>query len=136
MAATFHLSIVSPDRTVVDTEVLSVSAPGTEGYFGIWGSHVPMMTALTTGIIEYREANGIKSHAAIGGGFLEVSGSNVIILADNADLASEIDIKEVEQRLEEARKALRGEHSSMNADEAKIEIDRAMNRIKAARLQG
>lgn len=133
MATDFNLSVVAPDRTVVDSPVSAVTAPGYEGYFGVMAGHEPMLVALRPGILEYRDQKDNRVHVAIGGGFMEVSGSQCIVLADDARIASEIDIKETEARLEMARKALRGEDSSMTQDEATAEIERAMVRIKAAR---
>jgi F-type H+-transporting ATPase subunit epsilon len=59
----------------------------------------------------------------------------VIVIAEGAVLAKEVDIKAAEAELDEARKALRGESSSMTSEEATAAMDRAMNRIKAARTR-
>lgn len=134
--ATFRLSVVAPDRTVVEEQVSSVIVPGTEGYLGIMSGHVPLMTALKTGLLEYKDSNGIEHLVAVSGGFLEVSGASVIVLADQAERATDIDLAHAEQQLEKARRALRGEDSTMTTDEATEEIERALNRIKAARRNG
>ena len=49
MAREFTLSIVAPDRQVLDEAVQAVVIPGTEGYFGVWAGHVPMIAALKAG---------------------------------------------------------------------------------------
>lgn len=133
--ATFRLSIVAPDRSVVDATAQSVIAPGIDGYLGVMAGHEPLICALRPGVLEYRDAQGQRNHVMVGGGFLETSGDQVIILADSASLASEIDIKEAEAMLERARAALRGENSTLSAEEATKELDLAMNRIKAARMR-
>ncbi len=133
MAKEFSLSIVAPDRSVVEDQAVSVIAPGSEGYFGVMAGHVPMVAALRAGIVEYLDAKNQRNHVAIGGGFAEVSGQRLTILADSAALATEIDVKEEELRLERARKALRGEDSEMTSAEATEEIERAMARIRAAK---
>jgi F-type H+-transporting ATPase subunit epsilon len=133
MPAPFHLSVVAPDRSVVDTQVTSVIAPGVNGYFGLWANHVPMVAALRTGLLEYEDTDLQRIHIAIGGGFLEVSENKVTVLADSAERAEEIDLAKAEEELEEARKALRGESGTMTSDEAAVAVERALNRIQAAR---
>lgn len=133
MSKEFSLSIVAPDRSVVEDQAVSVIAPGSEGYFGVMAGHVPMVAALRAGIVEYLDTKNQRHHVAVGGGFAEVSGQRLTILADSAALATEIDVKEEELRLERARKALRGEDSEMTSAEATEEIERAMARIRAAK---
>lgn len=133
MSKEFSLSIVAPDRSVVEDQAVSVIAPGSEGYFGVMAGHVPMVAALRAGIVEYLDTKNQRHHVAVGGGFAEVSGQRLTILADSAALATEIDVKEEELRLERARKALRGEDSELNSAEATEEIERAMARIRAAK---
>ena len=133
MAKEFSLSIVAPDRSVVEDQAVSVIAPGAQGYFGVMSGHIPMVAALRAGIVEYMDTKNQRNHVAIGGGFAEVSGERLTILADSAALATEIDLKDEEARLERARRALRGEDSEMSSTEATEEIDRAMARIRAAK---
>lgn len=133
MAQSFNLSVVAPDRTVVDEQIQSLIAPGVTGYFGIMHGHEPMIAALKTGLIEFMDSSNQRHYVAIGGGFMEVSEENAIILADTAERASEIDVAEAEAMLEQARKSLRGEDTTLDQAEALQELERAMNRIKAAK---
>lgn len=132
MARDFELSIVAPDRSVVEDRAQSVVAPGIEGYFGVMAGHLPMVSALRPGIVEYLDGKGQRHHIAVSGGFAEISGERLTILADSASRASEIDIRQEEERLGRARRALRGEDAAMNSQEATVEIERAMARIRAA----
>lgn len=91
-----------------------------------------MVSALRPGIVEYLDGKGQRHHIAVSGGFAEISGERLTILADSASRASEIDIRQEEERLERARRALRGEDAAMNSQEATAEIERAMARIRAA----
>jgi F-type H+-transporting ATPase subunit epsilon len=134
MAREFTLSVVAPDRSVVEASVQSVVAPGVEGYFGVMAGHEPTIAALRPGILEYLDASNQRRYVYTGGGFAEVTGERVTILADDAAPASEIDIAEAERRLEEARKALRGESSEISSQNAVVEMDRAIERIRAARI--
>ena len=133
MASAFSLSIVAPDRSVVDTDVVSVIAPGAAGYFGILRGHLPLAAALKPGLLEYEDTQGQRHTVAVSGGFAEVAGNRMTVLADAAERDSEIDIARAEHALENARKALRGEVTGVNADDARQELDRAMNRIRIAK---
>ena len=133
MATQFLLSVVAPDKLVVEEKVDSIVAPGTEGYFGVMAGHVPIIAALRPGLIEYTDSTTNKHYIYIGGGFAEVQADKVTILADEAERAVDVDISHAEKLLEEARKALRGEDSTVDSVDAVMEVERAVSRIKAAR---
>lgn len=131
--ATFRLSVVAPDRSVVDEEVNSVIVPGAEGYFGVMSHHQGLVNVLKAGQLEYDSAETKQRHfVAIGGGFAEFSDNRLTILADSATLAHEVDVAREEEALARARAALRGESSPLTFEEAQQELERAMARIKAA----
>lgn len=94
-----HLDIVTIERIVVSEEVDYVSAPGIDGVIGILPRHEPLLTALSIGELRYKKG-AQESAFAIGGGFMEVRPDKVIVLADAAESADEID----EERAEAARK--------------------------------
>jgi F-type H+-transporting ATPase subunit epsilon len=135
MARDFELSIVAPDRSVVEDRATSVVAPGLDGYFGVLAGHEPLIAGLKTGLLEYVDNSGRRHNIAIGSGFAEISGSRVTILADDARRAEEIDIAEAERRLDEARRTLRGEATSMSQEQATYEVEKAINQLKAARAR-
>ncbi len=94
-----HLDIVTIERVVISEEVDYVSAPGVDGVLGILPKHEPLLTALAIGELHYRKGNADYAFA-IGGGFMEVRPDKIIVLADVAESADEID----EQRADAARK--------------------------------
>ena len=136
MPTPFQLSVVAPDRSVVEETVTQMIAPGEAGYFGVWSAHAPLIAALKPGILEYTDMTNNRHYVYTGGGFAEVAADRVTILADEAQRATEIDASRAEAALEASRKSLRGEDSTMTQEEAVIEVERAINRMKAARLAG
>ena len=134
MANTFKLSVVAPDRTVFEDDVTSTVVPGVEGYLGVMAGHEPIIVALAPGVVELMDKANVRMHLAISGGFLEVSDNQAIILADDARMANEINVAEEQHALEEARKALRGEPSEFTQEQAQHELERAMARLKAAKV--
>lgn len=134
--ATFQLSVVAPDQSVVDEEVRSIVVPGESGYFGIWANHIPLVATLKAGLLEYEDLDRQRNYVALGGGFLEFSNNRTTILADSAAHARDVDIEKERVALEQARATLRGETTAMTVDEARDELERAMFRIKAAQANG
>ncbi len=132
--ATFHLDLVTPERLLFSEEVQAVRAPGIEGSFGVLAGHAPLLTELTTGLIKVTLANGSEELIATSGGFMQVSLEKVIILADSAELSTEIDIERARAAVENARKMLEipGE---MDAAEIRQMLERAQNRVRVAQMR-
>lgn len=133
MTKPYSLSIVAPERTIVEDRAVSLIAPAVTGYMGVWHGHQPMIVELGPGLVEYIGADNQRHFVSVTGGFMEVTGDAVIILADGGERAEEIDLRAAEEALERARRALRGESSDMTVSEAKVELERALARVKAAR---
>lgn len=83
MAKKFRLLIITPEKTVYDSEINSIIAPGDLGYLGVLADHAPLITSLKQGRLEITDQNGIKSTMAISGGLMEVLKNTVTILADS-----------------------------------------------------
>ena len=133
MAHEFALSIVAPDKSVAEERVTSVIAPGLAGYFGVMAGHEAIIAALRPGLLEYVDVSGTRHFVYVGGGFAEVSGERMTVLADEAERASNIDASRAEEGLENARRALRGEASGVTSENAVAEVEKAMQRLRAAR---
>ncbi|MCL4262187.1 MAG: F0F1 ATP synthase subunit epsilon [Anaerolineae bacterium] len=103
----FTCDIVTQERIVFNGEVKSVSLPGTEGRMGILPNHSPLLTTLGFGEVIVRDDAGGEQYFAIGGGFAEVQPDHVIVLADSAEQAEEIDIERAEQARARAEQAMK-----------------------------
>jgi F-type H+-transporting ATPase subunit epsilon len=82
MAATFTLSVLTPERSVFEGPVEYVQVPGTEGYLGVLANHASLVTALAAGTLTVRKADGEVEHYGVSGGFFEVSHNQATVLAD------------------------------------------------------
>jgi F-type H+-transporting ATPase subunit epsilon len=99
------LEVVTPEREVVREPVTEVQVPGREGYLGILPGHTPLLTELGIGSLSYRK--GAQTiYVAIAGGFAEVLSGRVLVLADAAQRAEEIDVAGARSALADAEKAL------------------------------
>lgn len=83
MAATFQLSILTPEKSVYEGTVEYVEAPGSEGYFGVLANHAAMVSGLGEGALKVRDADGQKLSWQVSGGFFEVSHNKATVLADS-----------------------------------------------------
>jgi F-type H+-transporting ATPase subunit epsilon len=130
------LEIVAPSRQVVRSErVDEVIAPGSEGEFGVLPGHMPFLTTLKVGMLSYREGTQWH-HLAVDWGYAEVGADRVIILAEGADRASDIDIAEARQAKERAEKALSEKLEQADYEKNRIELLRAMIRLQVAEKHG
>lgn len=83
MAGKLNFSLVSPEREVFSGLVDQVDAPGVEGDFGVLPDHAPFMTALREGLVTVY-SNGAKTQYDVHGGFADVNGEGLTILAEQA----------------------------------------------------
>ncbi|MCA9916892.1 MAG: F0F1 ATP synthase subunit epsilon [Anaerolineales bacterium] len=98
--------IVTQERTVFSQQVSSVSLPGAEGRMGILPNHSALLTTLDFGDVWVRHTDGEEEHFAIGGGYAEVQPDKVIVLADSAEHAEEIDLERAEKARQRAQLAM------------------------------
>ena len=106
---TIKFEIVTPERTVLKQEILQISVPTTSGEITILPDHIPLVSVLKPGVIELKLADSSFEIISVSGGFVEVMKDKVVILADTAERAEELD----ENKIEAAR--LRAEEAKKNA---------------------
>ncbi len=127
---TTKLDIVTAEKVVFSGDVDIVLAPGVEGEMGILPHHAPLMTTLNAGQIIARKEKE-EFCLAVSGGFLEVQPDHVIILADEAERAEEIDIARAEAAKRRAEELLAHPPSKSEALVAEASLRRAIARIEA-----
>lgn len=130
--ASFKLDIVTAERAVYSGDVDMVIAPGIEGQLGILPHHAPLMTTLQAGELLVKKG-GEEVSLAISGGFLEVRPDRVVILADAAERAEEIDVARAEAAKRRAQERL-AEKLAPGVNEARAEaaLHRSLARLKVA----
>ena len=132
---TFQLQVVTPDRIVLDAEVVSLVAPGVEGYLGVLPNHAPMVTELGVGELRYTTPDDDEMRLAVSGGFMQVTGDKTTVLADSAERAEQINVERARaalQRASDARQELAAHPDARRLAEADAEMQRARNRLKVA----
>ncbi len=126
------LEVVTPDRLVLSTEADVVVLPGVEGQFGVLPGHIPFLSALQIGEMYYRKG-GQTEYLAIAGGFAEVTGEKVTIVAEAAEKGREIDVERARRALERAEKRLAASKTEViDWTRAEAAMRRSLVRAKVA----
>jgi F-type H+-transporting ATPase subunit epsilon len=130
--STIKCDIVTVERLVYSDEVDMVVAPGVMGTLGILPKHAPLITALQEGELRLKKG-GEEEHFAVSGGYMEVRPDRVIVMADTAERADEIDEARAEAARQRAEQLLKERPPDM--DRAAIEgaLRRSRVRLKVAR---
>ncbi len=131
--ATLHLEIVTSEKTIFEGEVDMVTVPGGGGVMGVLANHAPVLSTLKPGELRIKRGNDIEEFA-IGGGFIDINNNKVVILADSAERADEIDASRAEVARDKAEELLRNPPSSKE-DLFKLEsaLRRSTVRLNLAR---
>jgi len=126
------LEIVTPERLAYSDEVDSVQLPGIEGELGVLPHHAPLVSTLGIGELRIRKGGSEESFAIVGG-FLQVLPTKVVVLAETADMASEIDLEKAQEARREAEKALEsGYHEGADLSAARAALQTALLRERVA----
>ncbi|MCD4705619.1 F0F1 ATP synthase subunit epsilon [bacterium] len=125
--------IVTPEKTVLKEKINQVTIPTKDGEITVLPNHIPLVSILVPGEIILKKENKDFS-IAVSGGFVEVLVDKVVILADTAERAEEID----ERRAEEARKRAEKIKKEKTVDSREFvalsaKIEKELARIKVAR---
>jgi len=127
-----QLEIVTPERLAYSDEVDSVQLPGIEGELGVLPHHAPLISTLGVGELRIRKGGAEESFAIVGG-FLQVLPTKVVVLAETADMASEIDLEKAQEARREAEKALEsGYHEGADLSMARAALQQALLRERLA----
>ena len=126
-----RLDIVTAERVVYSEDVDIVVAPGVLGQLGILPHHAPLMTTLEPGELRVRKG-GEEYSLVISGGFLEVRPDRIIILADAAERAEEIDIARAEAAKQRAQERLTHPTPEVDLAQAEAALRRSLARLKVA----
>jgi F-type H+-transporting ATPase subunit epsilon len=137
----FLCEIVTQERRVYSGEAEYVSLPGSDGRIGVLPNHAPLLTSLSFGEVMVRN-EGEEEYIAVGGGFAEIQPDHVVVLADSAEYAQEIDIERAERARQKAEQAMAegvpvdaARYAQIEAalKRAQIRIDVSMRRTGARR---
>jgi F-type H+-transporting ATPase subunit epsilon len=132
VAEKIQLEVVTPERRLLSEMVDAVYVPGLNGELGILPGHVPLISQLQTGVLSYSQGgNAHRLH--VSGGFVEVNGDRVSVLAEIAERPEEIDAARARLAREHAEKTLSAwSGTEEDFEKARARLERSMVRLQLA----
>lgn len=128
---TFALSVVTPEREVLRGDADMIILRGASGDLGILARHIPLVTPIVPCVLQVRTAEG-GERLALSGGFLEVRGTQVSVLARTAERPEEIDLQRAQAARARAQERLESRAADVDQHRAELALGRADARIAAA----
>lgn len=134
MSLRIKFKIVTPERTVFESEINQATLPVADGEVTILPNHRSYIAALKAGEIILKK-DGEEIVMATSGGFIEFNQNNLVVLADTAERAEEIDMKRAEEAKARAEEAMKQRISMDDAEFARVAaaIEKEMARLKVAK---
>jgi len=129
--AAITVDILTPEKNVLHTQADSVVVPAADGEMGFLADHAPLVAQLQPGEIRLRTGNDTQFFA-VSGGFVEVQNNHVVVMAETAEMAHEIDIERARQAAERAKAALRAPSADVDLAQAEAALRRALMRLRTA----
>ena len=132
---TFSFKIVTPERVVTEREVTQVSLPTSLGQITVLPHHIPLVSTIVAGEIILRDDKNAEDILAVSGGFAQVHPKKLIILADTAEMAHELDESQIEEAHKRAQDLLASKGGVRDAEYAALQVrmEREFARLKVAR---
>jgi F-type H+-transporting ATPase subunit epsilon len=127
-----EVKLLSPERALYTGDASIVIARTLEGEIGFLAGHAPLLGRLLPGRLRIVDADGSEEVAAVHSGFVEVGDSRVVVLADVAELAGQIDVERARRAKAAAEERLR---EAEDDEEAKAALRRAVLRLEVAGKQ-
>lgn len=128
--AALKTSVLTPDGPLFEGNVHSINVPGSNGDFQVLPGHAALMSTLEVGIARVKTADNKTVTFSISGGFAEVKNNEVIVLAESAEQADQIDVERALASKKRAEERLYD--STMDRTRAEASLKRAVNRLKLA----
>ena len=129
---TFLFDITTPERNLYRADVTQVTLPTADGEITVLANHIPLVSLLVPGVVHIVPKDGDERSLAVAGGFIEVVGNTVHVLADAAERAEEINLQQAEEAKRRAEEAMRETKDVESSARAVAELDKALARVRAA----
>lgn len=138
MANKIQLDVVTPMKLVVSDQADLVTAPGSDGVFGVMANHTAFLSSLKIGELHYTK-DGVTVRLAVSGGFCEISNNRMTVLAEAAEVSTEIDVERALRAKERAERRIQEAQISrekIDLARAQAALARALTRLRVAGAAG
>ncbi|NCN25559.1 ATP synthase F1 subunit epsilon [Candidatus Falkowbacteria bacterium CG10_big_fil_rev_8_21_14_0_10_37_14] len=135
MEKNFQFELVTPERVVLREQLTSLTLPTVNGEITILPGHVPLVSVLKPGVMIALQVKGEQRVIAVSGGFVEVLEFKVVVLADTAEMASELDEERIKvaQAKAEFLKQSAANHDDLNFADVSALLDKELARLSAVK---
>ena len=133
MAMTVHCSIVSAEEEIFSGRIESLSARGASGELGIYPGHAPLLTELKPGPVHLQTGDGEERVIYVSGGFLEVQPTTVVVLADTATRAGDLDEAAALAAQQKAEQEMEQKGADFDYSRAAIRLAQAAAQLRTVR---
>jgi len=123
------VEVVTPERVVYSGQAEMVIARGVQGDLGILPNHMPLVSPLKIAPVRIKTEGDKEVSMAVSGGFMEVRGDKVTILAETAELPGDIDVDRAKAAKARAEKRLAEKYAELDVLRAERALQRAMARL-------
>ncbi len=130
MADGFKFELVSPERLLLSEQVVSVLAPGTEGYFTVMAGHAPQMATLKPGVVEAQLVSGGTKRIYVQGGFADINPDGFTLLAEHATPAEDMKATDLDAQIAELETTL----ANPADDEVRTRTEQRLADLRNARV--
>lgn len=127
--AKLTVEIVTPEKRILSVQADEAIVPGARGLFGVRPGHTPFLSLMEPGALTLREGATSQTYF-VAGGFVEVGNDKVLVLADQAESVTDIDVEATRKRIAEAQERLK----VMNSEDVRFDVESATVRRETARM--
>lgn len=134
MSHSFHLKLVTPDCILFEGEIISLTLPTDKGEITILPNHIALVSTIASGVAVMTHADGKQEDLAISGGVLQIKGQNqVVVLAQMAERAADLDMQAIEEAKDRAEKIMKEQVRESDTEYAETVaiLNRELARYKA-----
>jgi F-type H+-transporting ATPase subunit epsilon len=136
LAKSFHLSVVTPEGSVLDTEAISAVFPAYDGEYGILPNHAPLLSLLGIGEMRVLRADGTRDRLYVDQGFAQFVDNRLTLVTEEARPLATLDPEDPARLLAEARKLRAGREVEQALVDAAFERARVQRRLVERRPAG
>lgn len=127
--ATFTFELVSPERQLFSGPVEQVVVPGADGDFGVLAGHAPFVSGIRPGILTIHGGGGQPQRLFVRGGFAEVSGGTLTVLAEQAVAVADLHADQIDQAIKDAESDL----ADARDDAGKLKASERLDQLKGVK---
>ena len=133
---TFHLEILSPERTFYTGDCVSLMVPISNGMFGIQAHHAPVTAAVVDGEVSFTLPDGTKRVCAVTSGMVDVSDNDARLLCESVCAPEEVDELQERRAMEEAQLALSERMAYKDYMLTQLAFAQAFNKLRVKKHAG